>query len=168
MTTTGRAEPVGIRRTVVRVSLGGLAATQALVGGWAAAAPAHFYTHFPGRAPGWVALLPPYNEHLVRDVGTLSLALTVLLAVGAVTADRLLVRTAVIAFLVYALPHTAFHGLHLDGFPSGDAIAQMAGLAIQVLLAVAAWAATIGGAGPSPGAADGGAAPTAVGRSDPR
>jgi hypothetical protein len=118
-------------------------------GGWAAAAPAHFYTHFPGRAPGWVALLPPYNEHLVRDIGNLSLALAVLLAVGAATCHRLLVRTAVTAFLVYAGPHTVFHGLHLNGFPAADAKAQMAGFAVQLLLAVAAWVAASHPAEPS-------------------
>jgi hypothetical protein len=132
-----------LRRLVLRVSLGGLAAAQGLVGGWAAAAPVDFYAHFPARGHPWVALLPPYNEHLVRDVGTLGLALTVILTVGAITGQRLLVRTAVVAFGVYAVPHTAFHALHLGGFPSGDARAQMAGLSIQLLLAVAAWVATI-------------------------
>jgi hypothetical protein len=161
---TTQPHPAGVRRIVLRAGLGGLAAAQGLVGGWAAAAPAQFYAHFPAHARGWVALLPPYNEHLVRDVGTLSLALTVLLAVGAVTCHRLLVRTAVSGFLVYAVPHTAFHGLHLDGFPAGEAIAQMAGFAIQLLLALAAWVATIGPAGPSGGRVGGGAEPTAVGR----
>ena len=136
------ADPAGFRRLVVRISLGGLAAAQGLVGVWAATAPAHFYSRFPAHGHGWVALLPPYNEHLVRDVGTLSLALTVVLASGAVTCHRLLVRTGVGAFLVYAVPHTAFHGLHLDGFPVDDAAAQMAGFVLQLVLAVAAWVAT--------------------------
>jgi hypothetical protein len=136
-----------------------LAAAQAVVGGWAAGDPSGFYARFPAEGHGWVALFPPYNEHLVRDVGTLSLAVTVLLAVAAVTCCRLLVRTAVPAFLVYALPHTAFHGLHLDGFPAADARAQMAGFAIQLLLAGAAWTATTrrarasgypSGSGPTP------------------
>lgn len=147
MTTT---VPAGGRRIVVRVSLGGLAAAQGFVGGWAAVAPAHFYAYFPAGGRGWVALLPPFNEHLVRDLGMLSLALTVLLAVAAVTCHRLLVRIAVIAFLVYALPHAAFHGLHLDGFPAGGAAAQMAGFAVQLLLAFVAWAATIGSASTHP------------------
>jgi hypothetical protein len=138
---------LGIRRLVLRVSLGGLAAAQGLVGGWAAAAPIDFYAHFPARGHPWVALLPPYNEHLVRDVGTLGLALTVMLTVGAISGQRLLVRTAVVAFLVYAVPHSAFHALHLGGFPIGDARAQMAGFSVQLLLAVAAWVATIGSAG---------------------
>lgn len=156
--------PAGGRRIVLRVSLGGLVAAQAIVGGWAAVAPAHFYAHFPAHARGWVALLPPFNEHLVRDVGTLSLALTVLLGVAAVTSHRLLVRTAVIAFLVHALPHAVFHGLHLDGFSAGDATAQMAGFAVQVLLALAALTATIGPAGPRTGEGGTGTAGAALKR----
>jgi hypothetical protein len=139
-----------------------LAAAQALVGGWAAALPLNFYTRFPAAGHGWVALLPPYNEHLVRDVGTLSLALTVVLAVAAISCHRLLVRTAVTAFLVYALPHTAFHAVHLDGFPAGDATTQTAGFAIELLLAVAAWTATIGQPGASGNPTRSGPTPTAV------
>lgn len=133
---------VGARRAVVRVSLGALAAAQAAVGAWAAVLPASFYTRFPAVGHGWVALLPPYNEHLVRDVGTLSLALTVVLAAAAITCWPPLVRTAVTAFLVYAVPHTAFHATHLEGFATGDATAQMAGFALQLVLAVAAGVAT--------------------------
>jgi hypothetical protein len=158
------ADLVGMRRVVVRVSLAGLAAAQALVGGWAAAAPSGFYMRFPTRGHGWVALLPPYNEHLVRDVGTLSLALTVVLAVAAISCHRLLVRTAVTAFLVYAVPHTAFHGLHLDGFPARDARAQMAGFAIQLLLAGAAWTATMRQARPSGDRTPGGPTSNEVGQ----
>jgi hypothetical protein len=167
MSASAPADLVGIRRVVVRVGLGSLAAAQALVGGWAAAAPSGFYTRFPADRHGWVALLPPYNEHLVRDVGTLSLALTVVLAVAVISCHRLLVRTAVAAFLVYAVPHTAFHGLHLDGFPAGDATAQMAGFAIQLLLAVAVWTATIRATGRSGNIAGGGPAPTSASQPGP-
>ena len=163
MTTPAPAAPVGLRRIVLRASLGGLAVAQGLVGGWAAAAPAHFFSHFPANGHGWVALLPPYNEHLVRDVGTLSLALTVVLAVAAATCHRLLVRTAVSAFLVYAAPHTIFHGLHLGGFTPGDATAQMAGFAVQLLLAAAAWAATICSPGSAGSRDGGGTVPTGTG-----
>jgi hypothetical protein len=50
-----------------------------------AVAPAGFFSRFPFAGHAWVALLPPYNEHLVRDVGALSLALIV--AVFIVTLD---------------------------------------------------------------------------------
>jgi hypothetical protein len=49
-----------------------------------------------------VSLLPPYNEHLVRDVGALSLAMTVLLGYAAVRPEPRTARLAVLAFAVYA------------------------------------------------------------------
>jgi hypothetical protein len=113
-----------------------LAVTQAVVGFWALFAPRSFYDGFPAAGHAWVALLPPYNEHLVRDVGGLSVALTVLLGAAAVTVERTLVRVAVAAFAVYTLPHAVFHGLHLDGFSVADAAAQTAGFALQLGIAL--------------------------------
>lgn len=133
---TGRA------RLTARTSLGLLAVSQVLIGGWALLVPGHFFASFPAAGHAWVALLPPYNEHLVRDVGALSLALTVVLAAAAATADRLLVRVAAVASVFYSVPHTLFHGLHLDDFTLGDAIAQMAGFVLQLGLAAAALLAT--------------------------
>lgn len=133
----------GRRRVLVRMSLGLLTASQLVIGGWALLAPMHFFTAFPAAGHAWVALLPPYNEHLVRDVGALSLALAVVLATATVTADRRLVRVAAVAFAVYTVPHTIFHGSHLDGFSPGDAAAQMSGFVLQLLLAAVALASTL-------------------------
>ena len=119
---------------VIRICLGALAVTQAVVGFWALLAPAAFYSGFPAAGHAWVAMLPPYNEHLVRDVGALSLAVTVLLTAAVVTADRRTVVVAVVAYAVYALPHTVFHGLHLHGFSRFDAVSQMAGFVLQLLV----------------------------------
>lgn len=120
-----------------------LAVSQVVIGGWSLLAPRHFFLAFPSAGHAWVALLPPYNEHLVRDVGALSLALAVVLAAGTVTADRRLVRVAAVAFAVYTVPHTLFHGGHLGGFTPGDAAAQMAGFGLQLLLAAAAFGSTL-------------------------
>ena len=135
---------VGPRRVVAAASLGVLAVAQAVVGVWALAAPQSFYARFPASGHAWVALLPPYNEHLVRDVGALSLAVTVLLAVAAVVPTRLLIRTAAVAFAVYAVPHTVFHAFHLEGFSSVDAIAQTAGFLLQLAAVGVALATTAG------------------------
>jgi heme/copper-type cytochrome/quinol oxidase subunit 4 len=121
----------------VRTGFGILAMFQAIIGVWALLAPTSFYSTFP--LP-WVSLLPPYNEHLVRDVGELSLALTVVLAAAAVTGQRLLSAVAVAAIAVYAVPHAIFHFLHLEGFPTSDAIAQTVGITLHLLvIAVVAW-----------------------------
>jgi hypothetical protein len=54
-----------------------LALTGAVVGAWALLAPASFWSDFPGDGLGWVAAAGPFDEHLVRDVGALYLALGV-------------------------------------------------------------------------------------------
>jgi len=146
-----RTEPslTGPRRLIAGLTLGGLAISQAMVGVWALLAPAGFYRQFPAAGHAWVALLPPYNEHLVRDVGALSLSLTVLLTAAAVTPTLSLVRVAVTAYAVYAIPHTVFHGLHLQGFPALDAVAQMTGFAIQLLAAGLALLSTLQRARPT-------------------
>ena len=125
---------------VARVGLGSLAALEAMVGMWALLAPMSFYRSFPVPGHAWVSLLPPYNEHLTRDVGELSLALAVLLVAAAATGQRLLSAVAIIATAVYAVPHAVYHALHLEGFPTGDAVAQMVGIVLQlVVIAVVAW-----------------------------
>ena len=136
------ARLTGRRRVLATGSLGALAFSQAVVGLWALLAPRHFFDAFPAAGHAWVALLPPYNEHLVRDVGALSCALLVVLVVAAVSARPVLVQTAALAFVVYAVPHTLFHGLHLEPFERGDATMQMLGFAGQVVLAGLALAVT--------------------------
>ncbi len=148
------AEPrlSGRRRALATGSLGLLALSQAVVGLWALLAPRAFFEAFPAAGHAWVALLPPYNEHLVRDVGALSCALLVVLVAAAVSARPVLVRTAAVAFGVYAVPHTLFHGLHLEHFGHGDATAQMLGFAGQLALVALALAATGRGGGRRGGA----------------
>ncbi len=124
----------------VRAGLAILALLQGVVGVWALLAPASFYASFPLAGHAWVSLLPPYNEHLIRDVGALSLALTVVLAAAAVTAEWLLSAVAIGALAVYAVPHAVFHALHLEGFSTSDAVAQMAGIGLHlVVVGVVGW-----------------------------
>ena len=78
---------------------------QALIGLWAVLAPHNFYRDF-GPGGGWVSALGPYDEHLVRDVGGLSLGLGTLLIIAALRAGRELTLTAVAVWLLFAVPHT--------------------------------------------------------------
>ena len=128
------------------LSVGLLAVTQAAIGVWALVAPGSFYGRFPAAGHAWVALLPPFNEHLVRDVGALSLALAVVLVVAAGSGRSLPIRTAAAAFAVYAVPHTIFHAQHLQGFSAADATAQMVGFGLQLALVATALVCTFGGA----------------------
>lgn len=129
------------QRAVVRVGLGVLAVSQAVVGVWALLGPQSFYDGFPAAGHAWVALLPPYNEHLVRDVGGLSLAMTVVLLAAARSLDTRLVWVAVIAFAAWTVPHTLFHVTHLEGFTNVDATLQTLGFVLQ--LGVTAAVATV-------------------------
>jgi nucleoside-diphosphate-sugar epimerase len=82
------------------------------VGIQAAFTPRAFYNDFPfGR--GWVAMDGPYNEHLVRDVGTLNLALVVLVFAALLIGTRPIVRASMVVWLVNAVPHVVYHLRHL-------------------------------------------------------
>lgn len=111
-----------------------LATVQLVVGTWALVAPLVFYESFPLPAHTWVGLLPPYNEHLVRDVGALNLALAVVLVGAALRADRATARLAATTGLAAAVPHTAYHALHLAHFPPLDAALQTAGMVVHLAL----------------------------------
>jgi len=106
------------------------------VGIWALFAPRSFFDDFPAAGRHWVSALGPYNEHLARDVGALNLALGVLLVAG-VLLGRTLVRVSILAWLVYALPHLAFHVSTLGVLSPLDDLANVLGLGFVVLLPLA-------------------------------
>ena len=111
------------------------------VGIWALFAPRSFFDDFPAAGRHWVSALGPYNEHLARDVGALNLALGVLLVAG-VLLGRTLVRVSILAWLVYALPHLAFHVSTLGVLSPLDDLANMVGLGLLVVLPLALLAVT--------------------------
>jgi hypothetical protein len=115
-----------------RAALGFLAGVSLLIGATAAFAPHTFYADFPF-ITHWVELLPPYNEHLVTDVGGLYLGFAVLFGWAAWTLDRTLVRAVCIAWLLAATIHLIFHASHLAGFSTGDAIAEIVSLALLLI-----------------------------------
>ena len=88
----------------------------------------------------WVELLPPYNEHLVTDVGGLYLGFAVIFAWAARTLERTLVLAACVAWLLTATIHLVFHATHLGDFYTGDAVAEIASLTLLLVPApVAIW-----------------------------
>ena len=121
------------RLTLLRAVLGALAFSALLVGVLASFAPRSFYDDFPLGAT-WVALLPPYNEHLVTDVGGFQLAFGLLFAYAAWRPARELVVPLCAAWLVSQVLHFVFHVTHLEDFGVGDAIAQTVALAAVVVL----------------------------------
>ncbi len=124
---------------LTRAALALLAISAFTIGIPAALAPATFYSDFPFFAH-WVNLLPPYNEHLVSDVGGLYLGFALLFAWAARSLSPPLVRAAAAAWLVPAVLHLVFHATHLHGFDPLNAIAELASLGYLVALAlVALW-----------------------------
>jgi hypothetical protein len=107
-----------------------------LIGVWASGWPRGFYDDFPWPGHLWVAALPAYNEHLVRDFGGMNLAMAVVFGVAAATLDRRLAATALVAYLVFAAPHLAFHLQHLEPFGTFDAVTQAVTLVAAAVLAV--------------------------------
>src|SRR3954452_21157003 len=77
-----------VRERWLRVVLALMVVSSAVVGFWAQLAPRSFYDDFPGGGQHWVSVDGPYNEHLVRDVGGLNLALPVAALVALVTSSR--------------------------------------------------------------------------------
>jgi len=71
-----------------------------------------------------------------------SLALTFLLVAAMLTTDRRLVRVALLALTVFAVPHAINHVTHLAGFPAVDAVVQTVGTIAQLLLAAGLFALT--------------------------
>jgi hypothetical protein len=126
---------------IARVALWMLAAETAAVGVPALLAPRHFYDSFPLGA-SWVDMLPPFNEHLITDVGAFYVAFALLFGWAAVTLRRSLVVPLCAAWAGAALVHFVYHATHLDGWDPGDAIAQTANLALVLALPMIAIATT--------------------------
>jgi len=99
--------------------------------------PRSFYDDFPlGR--GWVGLDGPYNQHLVRDVGSLNLALVVLVLAALFVSTRSLARVAAVVWLVNAVPHFLYHARHINmaGMERSDKLGILFTLGGAVLLPV--------------------------------
>jgi hypothetical protein len=122
------------QRRWLRGGMAAMAVTPALVGIWATVSPRGFYDDFPGAGHHWVSAVGAYDEHLVRDVGALYLGALVLLVLAWVWLDRRLVQATLISYAVAALPHLIYHLTALDGFSTGDAVAEIGGLAVNVVL----------------------------------
>lgn len=117
-----------------RAGLAFLAVSAAVTGIGALFAPRSFFDDFPGFGHAWVALLPPYNEHLTRDTGAFYLSFAVLFVWAIASPDRRLTRAILAAYLVYAVPHFSYHFTHLMHFPPADAVAQTAALAALIVV----------------------------------
>jgi hypothetical protein len=115
------------------------------IGFVAVAAPHTFYDDFPILAH-WVDKLPPYNGHLITDVGGLYIGFAVVVGLAAWRLERNLVIAACAGFLTVSVPHLLYHVTHLSGFSAVEGTAEIAALAsLLVPPVVALWASREGG-----------------------
>jgi hypothetical protein len=124
-----------------RVILWVLTALAAAIGGWSMIWPAEWYATFPdGVADGmlgqWILADGPFNEHLIRDVGAMYLALAGAGVVAALSTSLTAMRAVGVAWIVFSAPHLFYHLLHLHGLDAIDAVVEPVSLALTVVLPV--------------------------------
>lgn len=99
--------------------------------------PRIFYERFPGFGMAWVAPDGPYNEHLMRDLGGVSLALIFLVFLAIARPTAYLVRGVTIAVLISQVPHFVYHAVHLGLLPNTlERVLQTASLLVVSLVPV--------------------------------
>jgi hypothetical protein len=121
-----------MNHALLRAGMWFLTFVELAVGVVATLAPRAFYDYVP-----WVDLAPPFSEHLMRDYGAMNLALGLVTAVAAITMERVMVRTALAAYLLFAVPHLLFHVTHHHHYTTSQAVSETAALTIAVLLPLA-------------------------------
>jgi hypothetical protein len=121
-----------LTNSVLRVGVWFLTVVEVVVGLVATLAPRVFYDYVP-----WVNLMPPFSEHLMRDYGAMNLSLALVFVVAAITMERRMVRIALGAYLLFAIPHLMFHVTHLENFTMGATVGQTIALTLAVLLPIA-------------------------------
>jgi hypothetical protein len=100
----------------------------------AIAAPRWFFDTFPGFGRHWTAAYPPYNEHLMTDVGAAFLTLGVMLLIAAWMRDRKVTFVVLIGLLVFSTAHLAFHLRDPGDLTGADLAASLTSLALGVIV----------------------------------
>ncbi len=123
--------------TARRIILAVTAAIGLFVGAWAALWPREFYDAFPGLGRIWIAIDGPFNEHLIRDVGALYLALAgaSVAAIFSRTPDA--ARAVGVAWTVFGIPHLAYHLAHLESLAPLDVLGNVVSLGGSLALGLA-------------------------------
>lgn len=121
-------------RAPIRIALLYLAITTGILAVWILVAPRSFYDDFPGGPAHWVSSLPPYNEHLERDFGAASLGIALLTWLAAYWMDRRVIQAAALTWIAAGLPHLIYHLTTTEHYSTGDNVASLIGLALDVVL----------------------------------
>ena len=121
-------------RAPIRIAMLYLAITTGILAAWILVAPRSFYDDFPGGPAHWVSSLPPYNEHLERDFGAASLGIALLTGLAAYWMDRRVIQAAALTWIAAGLPHLIYHLTTTEHYSTGDNVASLIGLALDVVL----------------------------------
>jgi hypothetical protein len=124
-------------RRVRRIGFAGLGALSLGWGIWAYVAPRAFFDAFPGFGRHWTAGYPPYNGHLVTDLGATFATLGILLLLAALFDDRRISAVVVAGVTVFAVLHLGFHAVHRGGLGTADYLASLAALAAGAVVPAA-------------------------------
>jgi len=119
--------------TLIKASLAILAFAALSVGLPAAFAPETFYEDYPFFT-AWINLLPPYNEHLITDVGGLYTGFGVMFVWSLIRPSRQLILPLCVGWFVVQILHFAFHISHLEGFTTTETASQTIGLLVITLV----------------------------------
>ena len=119
--------------TLIKASLVVLAFVALSVGLPAAFAPETFYEDYPFFT-AWINLLPPYNEHLITDVGGLYTGFGVMFVWALIRPSRQLILPLCVGWFVVQILHFAFHISHLEGFTTTETASQTIGLLVITLV----------------------------------
>lgn len=103
----------------------------------AIAAPRWFFDNFPGFGRHWTAAYPPFNEHLMTDVGAAFLSLGVILLIAAAMRDRKVTIVVLTGLLVFSTVHLVFHAWRPGTLTGADLAASLISLALGVVVPAA-------------------------------
>ena len=119
-----------------RLALAFLGVVGLFVGIWALFFPRAFYDVFPGFGHVWVSPDGPYNEHLVRDVGALNLAIGILAGLALVRRAWVSPFTVGLVTLAYTLPHFIYHLTKRTLLEPIDQLGELIALAAALIASV--------------------------------
>ncbi|WP_046315979.1 hypothetical protein [Mycobacterium sp. UM_Kg1] len=126
-----------MNRIVHRLALSYLTFFGLALGLWAYAAPRNWYETFPGMGMTWLPVLGPYNEHLVKDVGSMFLALGVLSAAALYyLSNRAVVVVAALSWSTFNVLHLIYHLGMLHMYGPRDAALNAVGLSLLAVVSL--------------------------------
>ena len=107
----------------------------AYVGIWAEVFPRGFYDSFPGFGLSWISEDGPFNEHLIRDVGSFYLGLGAASLAAIFSRGAIAGRVVGLAWALFGLLHFGYHVLHFEGSML-DRVGNVVSLGISLLLGI--------------------------------